>query len=499
MGWFKSMATKAAIKLLNLRPALEKQVTIKEPIGFLGSTLRNRLWYRGDPSELEQFFKQMALDNVSKGRFWCANPTDGLTIRKIHSGLPAMLIDRIKDIVVADIDKIEVTGEDFNKTWEAISKDNNFDDLIGEAIGEILITGDGAFKVSIDTDITPYPILEFYSGENVEYSYSRGRLQEVIFYTIYTVENKDYKLEETYGKGYIRYKLYNDKGKEVNMGIVEELKLLQDVTYEGSFIMAIPSKFFKSPKFKDRGKSILESKNDCFDALDEVVSQWIDAIRDGRVNKYIPEDLVPRDPNTGELTKPNPFDNRFIAIGSNMSENGDGNKISLEQANINYEAYVNSYSSALDMCLQGVLSPATLGIDLKKTDNAEAQREKEKTTLYTRGIIVDVLTKVIPQVVDITLKVNDLIHNGVAGQYEAIISFGEYASPSFDAVVETVGKAKSYGVMSIKKCIDEMYGDSITEEDKEEEIQRIKEDNGYIDAEEPKAVDDIEDVESDEE
>lgn len=481
MGWMKNMATKAAMKLLNLRPAVEKQVIIKEPIGFLGSTLRNRLWYRGDPSELEQFFKQMALDNVSKGRFWSASPSDGLTIRKIHSGLPAMIVDRLKDIVVADIDNVEVTGEAINTLWQEIATDNGFDDLIGESISECLIAGDGAFKVSIDTELTIYPIVEFYSGENVDYKYSRGRLQEVLFYTVYTVENKEYKLEEAYGKGYINYKLYDDAGKEVTINRVPELQGLVDVTFPDKFIMAVPMKFFKSPKFTGRGKSILESKNDCFDALDEVVSQWIDAIRDGRVNKYIPEDLVPRDPSTGELLKPNPFDNRFIALGSSLNESGEGNKISLEQANINYEAYVTSYSSTLDMCLQGIISPATLGIDLKKTDNAEAQREKEKTTLYTRGIIVDVLTKVIPQVINIVLKVNDTMNDRISKDYEASIAFGEYASPSFDSVIDTVGKAKSYGIMSIEKCIDELYGDTMTEEEKAEEVARIKTNDTVID------------------
>lgn len=122
----------------------------------------------------------------------------------------------------------------------------------------------------------------------------------------------------------------------------------------------------------------------------------------------------------------------------------------MKQAEIRYEAYVESYSNAVDMCLQGIVSPSTLGIDLKKTDNAEAQREKEKTTLYTRGKLVDILTEAIPQLVNITLKTNDVLNKRNAGEYEVSVVFGEYASPSFDAVVETVGKAKSYGVMSIE-------------------------------------------------
>ncbi|MGU8407138.1 capsid protein [Clostridium perfringens] len=488
MGWFKSMLTKAAIKYLNVQPALTNPITIQEAYTFETNVIRNKLWYRGEPYELDQFFKNISSDPVNKARFWSAVPSEDLSIRKIHSGLPAMIADKLSDIVVADLDSIEVTGEADNTLWEEIRKDNKFDDMLGDIIANTLVSGDGAFKLSIDTEISKYPIIEFFDGDKVEYITQRGRLKEIKFYTFYTKNNRQYKLSETYGKGYINYNLYDSNGNEVSLNTLDETRELADVTYKDDFIMAVPLMFFKSPKFEGRGKSIFDNKSDAFDALDEVISQWIDAIRDGRVQKYIPEDLVPKDIN-GNLMKPNPFDNRFLKVGSSLSEDAK-NEIDMKQANINYEAYVESYSNAIDMCLQGIISPSTLGIDLKKTDNAEAQREKEKTTLYTRGKIVDILTEVIPELVNIILKTNDVLNEKVTGEYEVSIVFGEYASPSFDSVVETVGKAKTYGVMSIEQCIEEMYGDTWTDEEKEEEIQIIKEQNGYLVAEEPKTVDD---------
>lgn len=488
MGWFKSMLTKAAIKYLNVQPALTNPITIQEAYTFETNVIRNKLWYRGEPYELDQFFKNISSDPVNKARFWSAVPSEDLSIRKIHSGLPAMIADKLSDIVVADLDSIEVTGENDNTLWEEIRKDNKFDDMLGDIITTTLVSGDGAFKLSIDTEISKYPIIEFFDSDKVEYITQRGRLKEIKFYTFYTKNNRQYKLSETYGKGYINYNLYDSNGNEVSLNTLDETRELGNATYKGDFIMAVPLMFFKSPKFEGRGKSIFDNKSDAFDALDEVISQWIDAIRDGRVQKYIPEDLVPKDIN-GNLMKPNPFDNRFLKVGSSLAEDSK-NEIDMKQANINYEAYVESYSNAIDMCLQGIISPSTLGIDLKKTDNAEAQREKEKTTLYTRGKLVDILTEVIPELVNIILKTNDVLNKKNTGEYEVSIVFGEYASPSFDSVVETVGKAKTYGVMSIEQCIEEMYGDTWTDEEKEEEIKRIKEQNGYLVAEEPKTVDD---------
>lgn len=490
IGGFKSMLTKAAIKYLNVQPASQSSINIQEAYTYETNLIRNKLWYRGEAYELEQFFKNISSDPVNKARFWSAVPSQDLSIRKIHSGLPAMIVDRLSDIIIADIDNIELKKEDDNNLWEEIRKDNKFDEMMGDVISKVLVSGDGAFKISIDKEVSKYPILEFFDGSMVEYETNRGRLKEIKFITYYNKSNyKRYKLVEIYGKGYVRYKLYDERDNEVSLSAIEETSNLVDVDFKGDFIMALPLMFFKSVKFEGRGKSLLDNKSDSFDALDEVISQWIDAIRDGRVQKYIPEDLIPRNPNTGDLIKPNPFDNKFIAVGTSLAENAN-NQIDMKQADINYLAYVESYANAIDMCLQGIISPSTLGIDLKKTDNAEAQREKEKTTLYTRNKMVDMLTEVIPNLVNIVLKTNDVLNKKTPGEYEVAITFGEYASPSFDAVVEIVGKAKSYGIMSIEKAIDELYGDTMTDEEKAIEIQRVKEQNGMIETEEPKVIDD---------
>nr|WP_206703607.1 capsid protein [Paenibacillus alvei] len=473
------------MKMLRIQPAQDnKIITIKEPFSYETNVLRNRLWYRGDPSELDQFYKQTASDSVSKSRFWAAVPSDDLAIRKIHSGLPAMIAERLSDIVVADLDGIELENEEQTGLWDEIAKDNDFDELVGESIVETLVAGDGAFKITLDTEITDYPIIEFYSGDQVNYKRARGRLQDVIFYTDYRFKDKDYRLEETFGRGYVRCRLLNADGKEVALSSVPDTaELASEITFDGDFIMAVPLAFFRSKKWKGRGKSIFDSKADSFDALDEVISQWVDAIRAGRVQKYIPEDLIPKNPQNGALMKPNPFDNQFIRVGSVMAEDAKG-QIDMVQPAILYEAFVASYASALDMCLQCIVSPSTLGIDLKKLDNAEAQREKEKATLYTRGKIIERLNEVIPQLVEVALKVYDTMRGRSAGEYKPSIKFGEYASPSFDSVVETVGKARTLGIMSVKRAVEELYGDTWTDEEKAEEVQRLKDEQGLL-VEEP--------------
>lgn len=466
MGWIKDMI----IKLLKITPAYEKKIIIQEPLSFQANVLKNQIWYRSDPSELEQFFKQAGYDDVSKARFWASVPDT--RVRKIHSGIVQIVVDRLKDIVVSDLDGIDFGDEATKDLWDDIAEDNNFEDVLGQAVQGTLASGDGAFKISVD-EVSKYPILEFYAADAVEYVRKRSRVQEILFYTNYTKENKEYRLQETYGKGYVRYKLFGEDGKEVALETLDETAGLVDVTFSGNFMMAVPLMFFASTKWKGRGKAIFDSKTDNLDALDEVVSQWLDAVRSGRVKRYIPEDLIPRNPVNGELLQPNPFDNQFVKIGSTMAEN-ETQKIDVSQPQIAFEAYQASYAAFLDLTLQGIISPSTLGIDLKKTDNAESQREKEKVTLYTRNQIVNVLNRVIPELVIAVLRTYNTMQNQAPGDYEVSVKFGEYASPGFDSVVETVGKAKSFGVMSTEKAVDEMYGDTLTDEEKAEEVARIK-------------------------
>ena len=211
----------------------------------------------------------------------------------------------------------------------------------------------------------------------------------------------------------------------------------------------------------------------------------MDALRAGRTKEYIPETLLPRNPDTGAVMKPNAFDNRYIKTDADMRE-GVANKIELEQPIIPHESYLATYCTALDLCLQGLISPSTIGIDVKKLDNAEAQREKEKTTLYTRNKVIGTLQKVIEDVVITALKFNaNLAGKSLEDNIEVTVSFGGYANPSFEAQVETVGKARQYEIMSTEASVDELYGDDKDEKWKAEEVRRIKAEKGIIEMPEP--------------
>lgn len=494
---------------LGIEPAAhDTRILVHEAITHGANVLKNQLWYRGDPSELEQFYKQLAetdacvYSTVIKNKFWASVPNGNVSVRKIHSGLPAMMVDILSDIVVNDLLDPDI-DEGLTERWSDFLKENDFDDILVDAIQKVLVTGDGAFKINVDTDLSDQPLIEFYGADQVEYEYKRGKLQAVIFKTEYCSKGKKYQLHEKYAKGSVQYKLFGPNDKEYDLNTIPETEGLADVTFTGDYILAVPLKVYKSPKYKDRGQSILDKKADAFDALDETLSTWLDGIRASRVKQYIPENLIPKD-DEGVPLKPDVF-NPWIAVNGQLAEEDNG-KIETVQGQFTTQALLESYVTWLDVCLQGILSPSTLGIDVKKLDNADAQREKEKTTMYTRDTIIGALKVALESLFDAVLRTQDNMLNKTPPEegYEATFEWGQYANPSFEAQIETLVKAKTGQIMSTEKIVDELYGDSMDEDEKAEEVARIKaEYSGGMTVEEPSVGDndlfgdeDIEDTET---
>ena len=93
-------------KWLEIVPAEEQKIRIDADMTHQDACFEYRLWYRGSASELEQFYKSITTvhDDTIRSKFWAAVPSKGNRLRKIHSGLPGLMVD----------------------TWQAISVDNNF-------------------------------------------------------------------------------------------------------------------------------------------------------------------------------------------------------------------------------------------------------------------------------------------------------------------------------------------------------------------------------------
>ena len=87
------------------------------------------------------------------------------------------LNDRGVKIIISSHDMNLIYAGSRQTEWDKIAEENDFIELVKQAITETLYIGDGAFKISFDTNLSKYPILEFYSGDKTEIIKDREELR----------------------------------------------------------------------------------------------------------------------------------------------------------------------------------------------------------------------------------------------------------------------------------------------------------------------------------
>lgn len=135
MGWLKNMVR----NWLDIKESPGVTVAIQEYDTFESNNFKNQLWFRGNATELHQFYTQVD-DGMGKSKFWSAVATDGINFRKIHTGLPSLIVETLSDIVIDNLNYVKITNnEEKQKIWEEIQEENNFKDIVKQAIEDILV------------------------------------------------------------------------------------------------------------------------------------------------------------------------------------------------------------------------------------------------------------------------------------------------------------------------------------------------------------------------
>ena len=186
MRWLDKMSENVKQKMqswLQITPANVHSFNIQETMDFQANVIKNRIWYLGDPDELAQLYSQID-SSQNRLRFWAARSSNGREIRKIHIGLPAIIVDMLTSIIMTDFDAVTVPDKR-KDAWKQIDKENQFKKLLEEAVSQALYLGDGAFKISLDTRMSEYPIIEWYPADRIDLVYDSGRMRVVVLKTAY--------------------------------------------------------------------------------------------------------------------------------------------------------------------------------------------------------------------------------------------------------------------------------------------------------------------------
>lgn len=448
-----------------------------------------KVWLVGDSDELLNFYTGQELYgnysepiyNRNKRNYFWAKSSNEANIKRVHSGIPNAIVTTLVNAIGVSNDTVNGAPV-LQQRMDRIKEKNDFECLITQQQMPLtLAEGWGAFKINFDKELSDTVLIQYYEAQDVEYVYKKGVLIGIIYKDYYHYKNRNYVLFETRriqnGNSIIEHELFrlekNNEVTPVELSAIPELEGLKNVVLPNyKKILGVPSKFFFDPLNKNYGKSIFAGKLDLFDDLDQILSQDSQTVRVSTPVEYYPVDLLERTKN-GQPILPKLYNRQFVA--KETAPNGDGTvdgTIQTTQPALNFEQYSTNAKAKLDFILTGILSPATMGIDIAKKDNADAQREKEKVTIMTRNNIIDRQTKIVKELLSICLAVQEFLDTGTVTvqDYDISVKFNEFANPSFENELQVLGPAWSNGQISTKKYVELLWGDKISEEEKIVEV-----------------------------
>lgn len=467
------------------------------------------VWYEGDDDELLNFYtKNNLLDfnyepyyNRNKlNYFWAISSTEN-DIKRTHSGHPRNIVDTLVNVVGEGM--IDAAGETTNSVLDTIIEDNDFHTLVNqEQLPYTLVEGWGAFKINWDLGLSDTPIILYYKANDVDFVMTSNRVVGIIFKDYFI--NKDAKRflitetryigrDEKAVKGrslYIEKELFelsgdNDILKKVRFKDYPEFEHIKSRIRVKDYdkLLAVPSIIFKNKKnsFGDMpGKSIFCGKISFFDDIDQAWSQLSNTTRKSTPVEYIDVNYLERDKKTGVPIMPKAYDRKYTKLVGARNSDGEtrSDPVQVTQPELKLNEFLGETTQLLQNSIAGILSPATLGIDVGRRDNADAQREKEKVTIFTRNAIIKKESRILKAVLEQAMHAYELMHTNqiTIMDYEISVKFSEFADDSFDSKLAVLGEAFGKGVLSPEMLVDRLYAnEELSDEERQREIDYIKE------------------------
>lgn len=471
------------------------------------------IWYLGDSDRLKNFFTRAnAIDynmdplynENKKSYFWAVSSTEQ-DIKRSHSGHPRNIVDTLVYImsipkISADKDKDGIIDGNLHK----ILKANKLKQQLSQQSRPLtLVEGWGAWKINWDKSLSEYPLLLYYRADRVDFVYLSNQLRAIIYKDFYQdADGKNYVLYETRRLApytdavgntttslYIEKELYEQTKSDMLIPCkLTQLPQLKDVKPQiviSNFkhFLGYPNIFYHDVSEEFYGRSIFTGKTDIFDDIDQAISQEANAVRRSTVHEYFNSLYLENDPETGLPIQPDAFDRKYIKFQGAQGADGSAagsTPVQVVQPQIYFQQYSEEVKALLLNAVAGIMSPAAMGIDIAKKDNAESQREKNQTTIFTRNNLLDAEQDVLEHVASDLLVAYDLMNleegeELKATEYEISVQYPEFSSDSWEKKMETVQTGWSGGLLSDEMALELLYADDISPERKKRELQFLQE------------------------
>lgn len=486
------------------------------PIGFVNNKIfdntiifsreltENERWAQGAEDRLEHFFKH-EFNTFTSGspysitenqtRYW--KTVSGKTPR-VHCGLPKLASNAMVKLITSG--GIEFTIEEDEENTErldAILNDNNFNHLIQKGVFTESWAGFYFYKITKDQELSPYPILEIISPKDGEAIVDRGRIKGFIFKSRFTPDGhfgKTIEIREIYeygenGRVSLIHEAYtiDEKGNDTKLDSIPKdyIDDYEDIPNIG--ITFLPGELKNNTVYNSRfpnsiyGESDYTSVQALFHDIDDMYSQRERDVNNARAIKFLNEKIIHKTED-GKSTMFDDYQDEIELLSADMDmDTFDINKmITILQPDLRVEQYDKTIKELkADICNGMGLDPETLGMVGFQSINsaAESKRQSQATSLDTREAKIKLHKEILESLGAKLLMYDDMMNGRSEGEYEVVVSFGQYMNPTMRDRVDTVRNAIEGKVMDIATGVEELYGEDKTEEEKALLVRNIKLEN----------------------
>lgn len=483
-----------------------------------------KLWAEGNPADLMKFYGTYSIvpgemDGGSRQLFW--EWVRGINnVPKLHYPAPEIIMNFQKGLIFADDldinvvvandkgEELEKESEEVTRTLKEILEENDHNEKY--QTGSLMETYSGSlsFRIVFNEEISEYPIWIPYPAEKIKLRTILGKIQEVIYEDDYIEKKKRYRLKSHYGKGYIKYHLWecDDSGNEKKEVPIETLEQLQSgyndivITEDGKTpinLLLAPFKKnrTKSNEFLDSeyGGSDFEGITDVFHMIDELYSQKNLVLRRSRPMTTLNEQFLKKDENGNEII-PKEWERDTIILRGGDTAKAEEVKPHREVPELKLQAYDESIKEELkNAWLKIGMSYTTVGLEANSANASGVSLEiKERSTIIVRANKIKLWESFLKVAYRLSLLFNSLKEANMSVQddgtqvytinntfdYNYQIEFPVYNNQTFNEKLDEAIKARNGGIFDTKEAVNHALRDKYTAEEKEEIVKNVKIENG---------------------
>ena len=165
--------------------------------------------------------------------------------------------------------------------------------------------------------------------------------------------------------------------------------------------------------------------------------------------------------------------------GGNNSDGTPNSSLPVQttQPTVDFNRYGQAVIDTMSQILSGIMSPATMGININLGNNNVTQRDKERVTIATRNHITKEEEHILKNVFNDLLCCSEYLKEGKISKkkYNISVKWSEFIDTSFEEKAGLLSAMLDNGDISPEMYIEKLYGDVLNDEEKKRELKYLKE------------------------